>query len=132
MLAQMMGEPMKSISRAVRRRGGFILPSVLVILVVSLFVPAVAFGKQATPSASPAATPAFGTGLQGAVDWLLSVEAADGGFVGFSGTSDPGITTDALIALGAAQNAGVNVDTSKALAYLAQNGLTYAQTGTGQ
>jgi hypothetical protein len=37
-----------------------------------------------------------------------------------------------VIALGAAKNSGIDLDLSKAVAYLEQNGLVYAQTGTGQ
>jgi hypothetical protein len=121
---------MTSVLRSFRRRSGLVLSVCLVVLLFSAVLPAVAVAKQATPAATP--SPSFGTGLQGAVDWLLSQEAADGGFVGFSGTSDPGATTDALIALGAAKNSGIDVDLSKAVAYLEQNGLVYAQTGTGQ
>ncbi len=123
---------MTSAFHSSRRRSGPVLFGLLVVLMISVLLPTVAFAKQATPDASPAATPSFGTGLQGAVDWLLSQEAADGGFVGFSGTSDPGATTDAVIALGAARNSGMDVDLSKSVAYLEQNGLVYAQTGTGQ
>jgi prenyltransferase beta subunit len=119
---------MTSALLSLRRRSGLVLSSLLVVFMFSALLPTSAVAKQATP----AATPSFGTGLQGAVDWLLSQEAADGGFVGFSGTSDPGATTDAVIALGAAKINGIDVDLSKAVDYLEQNGLVYAQAGTGQ
>jgi hypothetical protein len=110
------------------RRFGSVLFGVCVLLLLSLVAPFAVSAKQATPAAAPS----FGTGLEGSVKWMLAQEAPDGGFIGFSGTSDPGVTTDAVIALGAAQNAGIDVDLSKAVAYLEQNGIVYAQTGTGQ
>ena len=68
--------------------------------------------------------------------WLQTQQAADGGFVGFSGTSDPGATLDAVIALAAAEHTGVDSgDTiAKAIAYLGSGdvALVYAQTGVGQ
>ena len=73
-------------------------------------------------------------GLPAAVAWLAAQQGADGGFVGYSGKSDPGATTDAVIALGAARQAGVGVDRplAAALAYLAKNGRGYAAAGPGQ
>mgnify|MGYP001405691819 CR=1 FL=1 len=88
--------------------------------------------REATPAASPAA----GTGLAGAVGWLLTQQAEDGGFPGFSGESDPGVTLDAVVALAAAERAGVDTGgaVADALAWLAQGdvALVYAQTGVGQ
>ncbi|GBD19624.1 hypothetical protein HRbin28_00057 [bacterium HR28] len=40
--------------------------------------------------------------LAGATHWLLTQQRPDGGFAGFSGESDPGITVDAVLALAAA------------------------------
>ncbi|HEU5433224.1 MAG TPA: hypothetical protein VFU81_16270, partial [Thermomicrobiales bacterium] len=53
---------------------------------------------------------------------------------GYSGASDPGATTDAAIALGAARQTGVDVDRplAAALAYLAKNDRDYAAAGLGQ
>src|SRR6476469_1625902 len=67
-------------------------------------------------------------GLPAAVAWLTGQQQADGGFAGFSGKSDPGATTDAIIALGAARQAGVDVERSlaAALAWLAKNDQAYA------
>jgi hypothetical protein len=67
---------------------------------------------------------------------LLGQQADDGGFVGFSGETDAGTTVDAVLALAAARQAGVDVDVDlePALAYLGQGdvALVYAQTGAGQ
>jgi len=40
--------------------------------------------------------------LAGATRWLIAQQRSDGGFAGFSGESDPGITVDAVLALAAA------------------------------
>lgn len=78
------------------------------------------------------ATPSAESSLTSAVEWLISQQADDGGFLGFSGTSDPGVTADAVLALAAAKNAGVDVDLSSMIVYLQENALVYAQTGPGQ
>ena len=83
---------------------------------------------QATPS--PVSDPA--TSLQAGVDWLLSQPGDDGAWVGFTGESDPGVTIDAVIALAAAANTGIEVDLASAIQYLNENGKAYAQSGTGQ
>ncbi len=94
---------------------------------------------QAGPSlaqvASPAATPALG-GLEGAVAWLVAQQGEDGSFIGFTGEPDAGVTVDAILALTAAQAAGVDTTAAVAAAvgYLGSGdvALVYAQTGTGQ
>lgn len=90
-------------------------------------------GTALAQDASPAAG---GSPLEQAVAWLESQQAADGGFVGYTGESDAGFTLDALIALGAARNAGVDTSASidAALAFLGESdhALVYAQTGVGQ
>jgi Prenyltransferase and squalene oxidase repeat len=78
------------------------------------------------------ATPAAGSPVERAAAWLTTQQGADGGFLGFSGTSDPSTTADAIVALVAAGNAGVPVDVTKAVDYLEQNALVYAQGGPGQ
>ncbi len=105
-------------------------------LIGSLIVLA-GIGSAAAQDGSGAATPVPGaSGIEGAVAWLLPQQADDGGFVGFSGESDAGTTLDALMALAAANQAGV--DTSdpidRAIAYLESGdvALVYAQTGVGQ
>jgi hypothetical protein len=82
--------------------------------------------------ATPNATPSAGQGLEGAVAWLVAQQQPDGGFLGFSGASDPGATTDAVIALAAARNSGTDVDLTSAVGYLESTAIDYAQTGTGQ
>jgi hypothetical protein len=91
--------------------------------------------QEVSPAASPA-SPVAGTELEGATAWLLTQQAEDGGFVGFSGTSDPGVTIDAIVALAAAEGAGIDTGTAidDAVAYLESGevALVYAQTGVGQ
>ena len=54
----------------------------------------------ATPVAAQQASPTAGApGLAAGVAWLLQQRADDGGFVGFSGTTDMGTTVDAVLAL---------------------------------
>lgn len=91
-------------------------------------------GQSATPDASPFASPVAGTPLERSVSYLQSQQGEDGGFPGFEGTSDPGVTADAVVALAAARAAGVDTDSSigDALAHLETGGITYAETGPGQ
>jgi hypothetical protein len=90
--------------------------------------------QEATPGAlseSTAISP-----VEAASAWLREQQDTSGGFLGFSGEPDPGTTTDAVIALYAAQQrdpaAAAALDA--ALAYLerAENGAAYGQTGPGQ
>ena len=78
-----------------------------VLVAVAMFSAwlAPAAAQQATPS--PSASARSLSDVQSAVDWLLAQEAEDGGFIGYSGSSDAGTTVDALIALGAAKRAGI-------------------------
>jgi hypothetical protein len=80
----------------------------------------------------PGRQPDDGDPVLRAVAYLQSQQAADGGFLGFSGTGDPGVTADAVLALVAAGKAGVPVDVSAAVAFLTANGEAYALTGAGQ
>jgi hypothetical protein len=59
---------------------------------------------------------------------ILAQQDASGAFPGFSGEPDTAATIDALIALAAAQAAGVDVDLAPILAYLAGDALVFAQT----
>ncbi len=95
---------------------------------------ALAHDDHGTPSASPIASPEAAGSLEQAAAWLLTQQGPDGGFVGFSGTSDPGATADAVIALAAARETGVEVDAplEAALTYLDGQQAAYAQTGAGQ
>ena len=92
---------------------------------------------SAAQSASPVASPTTGaTGIEGAAKWLISQQAEDGSFLGFSGKADAGTTVDVIVALAAAKHAGVDVGSSieNAVAYLASGdvALVYTQTGVGQ
>lgn len=100
----------------------------LVAILTALALTPLSVLAQATPS--PAADPA--TSLQRGVEWLLSQQGDDGAWIGFTGESDPGVTIDAVIALAAAANAGVEVDLTAAIQYLSETGLAYADSGTGQ
>ncbi|MDQ4100528.1 MAG: cell wall anchor protein [Chloroflexota bacterium] len=96
-----------------------------------------ALAGQATPSASPVASPVGqGGGVAAAAAWLLGQQAEDGGFVGFEGVSDPSVTADAIFALVAARDAGAPADVDAALqravAFLEQQSAGYAVTGAGQ
>jgi hypothetical protein len=90
-----------------------------------------------TPVMAQEASPVAGTSsLAGAVDWLLTQQAEDGGFIGFTGESDTGFTLDAVLALVAADHAGVGSGDAvdRAIAYIGaeDHALVYAQTGVGQ
>jgi hypothetical protein len=90
-----------------------------------------------TPAMGQTASPVAGSNaLAGAVDWLLTQQADDGGFIGFTGESDPGFTLDAVLALVAADHAGVGSGDAvdRAIAYIGaeDHALVYAQTGVGQ
>lgn len=89
--------------------------------------------QDGTPEATPARTAG---GLGGAVSWLRAQQADDGGYIGFSGESDPGITIDAIIALAAAEDAGVDTGDAidRAVVYLESGdvALVYIQSGVGQ
>lgn len=100
----------------------------LVALVTLALLPGVATAQQATPAATPTDS------LAASVAWLIAQQDASGGFPGFSGEPDPGVTTDAVLALAAAADTDPAAQSAldKAVAYLAANGEAYAQTGPGQ
>jgi len=107
------------------------LSRIALLLVVALLVlstGSTVVAQDATPAASPTAGGPIGL----AVGYIQSQQAADGGYLGFSGASDPGATSDAVLALVAAGKTGGAVDVSDALAYLTANGQPYASTGAGQ
>lgn len=107
----------------------------LVWLALAMVVPVGA--QEATPSvdASPVAANAS-PDLQAAANWLMEQQLEDGAFVGFSGEADAGTTVDAIIALVAAEQAGIDTGTSvdDAITYLASGDvvLVYEQIGVGQ
>lgn len=92
--------------------------------------------SNASPVASPMASPVPGGGIAAATQWLISQQGADGSFNGFSGKADAGTTVDALLALVAAKQSGIDVGDAidKAIAFLksADIALVYTQTGVGQ
>ena len=90
--------------------------------------------QEATPGAlseSTAISP-----VEAASAWLREQQDASGGFLGLSGEPDPGTTTDAVMALYAAQprDSAAAAALDAALAYLehGENGADYARTGPGQ
>ncbi len=87
--------------------------------------------------ATPAGTEETVVDLQAATDWLIAQQdETGGGFPGFSGEPEVGITIDALIALVSAQLRGIDVGSAidDAVAYLESGDAAsgYAQTGVGQ
>ncbi len=108
-------------SRIVRQLG------VIAVMFLLLIAP-IEVHAQATPEASPQNS---GDSLQAAVDWLLSQQGTDGAWLGFSGTPDVGVTIDAVLALAAARNAGIEVDLSQAITFLDETIAEDAQTSAG-
>lgn len=110
-----------------------LLASVLLAAALSTSLPVIASAQSPTPIPMPGE--GMG-GLRAATDWLIGQQAEDGGFAGFSGASEPSITIDAIMALAAAQQQGVDVGTSidDAVAYLESSDVApvFAQTGPGQ
>ncbi|MCA9879449.1 MAG: hypothetical protein KC442_16770 [Thermomicrobiales bacterium] len=100
----------------------------LVALVALAVLPGAAAARQATPAATPSDP------LAASVAWLLAQQDASGGFPGLSGELDPGVTTDAALALAAVASTDPAAPPAldRAVAYLAANGEAYAQTGPGQ
>jgi hypothetical protein len=74
--------------------------------------------------------------VEAASTWLREQQDTSGGFSGLSDEPDPGTTTDAVIALYAAQQSdpAATASLDAALAYLEreENGAVYAETGPGQ
>ncbi len=101
---------------------------ILIALLALVASPLSSFA-QASPEASPVAS---NDSLQAGVDWLVSQQGADGAWIGFSGTADVGVTIDAVLALVAAAETGVEVDLTSATTYLDANIEPYAETGPGQ
>lgn len=108
-------------------------------------LPVMQAGVVAQTTSTPAGSPVTGSSgiaaaAAGAADraagWLVSRQADDGSFAGFSGKADAGTTVDAILALVAARDAGVDVGSSidDAVGYLASGdiALVYTQTGVGQ
>ena len=112
----------------------WLIPLLLAVSLVTSIITlpgTVALGQVATPAAlseSTAMSP-----VEAASVWLREQQDASGRFLGFSGEPDPGTTTDAVMALYAAQKrdpaAAAALDA--AVIYLEENGAAYA-TGPGQ
>src|SRR5690606_20602575 len=79
------------------------------LMAMAIVLPAGA--QDSTPVASPPG--AGGGGLATATSWLLDQQLENGAFAGFSGEEDAGTTVDAINALVAASNAGI--DTTEAV-----------------
>jgi hypothetical protein len=107
---------------------------VLVMVACALSL-SLGWGMTAAEEASPSSTVA-GTGIEGAVAWLVSQQGEDGAFAGFTGEPDAGVTVDAIMALAAAGHAGISTTPAigRALGYLGSGdvALVYVQTGVGQ
>ena len=88
-------------------------------------------GPSAFAAQSGGAPTAQEDSVQRSVDWLMTQQAEDGGFVGFSGESDPGATCDAVIALAAAAHTGAAIELEPAIDYLRTQALVYTQFGPG-
>lgn len=84
-----------------------------------------------TAFAAPVSAQENTASVESAVQWLLSQQNDDGGFIGFSGESDAGATVDAVLAISSAQQAGIEVDLESAMKYLESQALVYAQFSPG-
>ncbi len=108
----------------------------LILALTLILSPALTLAHPAAQPATPEASaePGADPNLVRAVDHLLSQQDDAGGFLGLSGEPDPGVTIDAVLALKAASQRGVDTTAAldRALAYLEENGAAYAATGPGQ
>lgn len=107
------------------------LAALLAILALALgTLPAGSLAQSAATPEAPGPDPA----LIRAVDYLLGQQGEDGGFLGLEGEPDPGITIDAVFALKAAGQRGVDTAAAidRALVYLEAAGGAYAEQGAGQ
>jgi hypothetical protein len=100
---------------------------ILAILTIFLLVLA--------PGASVSANQfTVGRALTGAVTWLTTQQRADGGFAGFTGESDPGMTVDAVLALasvGIDPGSVQQVGGASAIAYLESVATRYSEKPGG-
>ena len=111
-----------------RRQIVRIVAMILMALAVALPVGA----QDATPEAGSADH----ADVQAATTWLMDQQLDNGAFAGFTGEADAGTTVDAIMALAAAEQSGVDVGTSldDAIGYLSEGdvALVYEQIGVGQ
>ena len=120
-----------------RRDHARLIPLFLAIVFATSVAMLAESGSQAqesTPGA-PAANSAISP-VEAASKWLRGQQDASGAFLGMPGEPDPGTTTDAVIALYAAQRrdpaASASLDAAMAYLEREENGAVYAQTGPGQ
>ena len=110
------------------------LLALLVAIVVAGSGSSRGLAQGATPGAGPTPTPDPSVvAVERAATYLLDLQADDGGFVGFSGETDPSTTADAVVALKAADERGVAVTDALAAAagYLEEQAVDFAATGAG-
>lgn len=107
----------------------------LIMLMLATMVPASIAAQDATPAASPLPSPVGSGGVGDAVIWLIDQQQEDGSWLGFSGEPDAGTTIEAVLALAAADEAGLDVGDSIDLAMgwldTGDNAAGYATSGPG-
>ena len=113
----------------------WLLPVLLAVSLITSIMTlprTVSFAQGATPAALSESTAMLP--VEAASVWLREQQDASGGFLGFSGEPDPGTTTDAVMALYAAQerDPAAAAALGAAVNYLEKNGAAYAATGPGQ
>ena len=111
---------------------GLLVALLVIVALGGLFqLSPAARAREATPHAISAAST---KALAAASAWLRSQQGKDGGFLGSSSEPDPGLTTDAALALSAAEMADPEASAAlaAAIAYLDANGADYAALGAGQ
>lgn len=115
------------------RRGDWRLLRLALFLFVCLAAPPLALAQDQTGTPDADATPTRDP-LARATDWLIAQQGSDGGFVGFSGSSDPGLTADVVVALHAASVRGIDVDVplTAATSYLLDVAPDVGASGPGQ
>ncbi len=117
-------------------KAGF--PAVLVALVLAasglVLTPGPGVAQNATPAVVTATPDPALDALDRAIAYLIDQQGDDGGFIGLSGTSDPGTTADAVVALKAAEIRGVATTSAinTATGYLEDQAAAYAAVGPGQ
>lgn len=105
--------------------------SFLVRLSLGLLLTLLLIG-QSSGLATAQATPEASTGgLDAAVAWLVSQQHESGGFIGFSGEPDAGLTIDAVLALTSVPSPD-STALEAATNFLREQGEAYAAFGPGQ
>ncbi len=113
------------------RRVAWLLAALGLAVSMLTATPAVV-AQESTPYAHSEST--AGTHVSAASKWLRGQQDASGGFPGFDGTVDAGTTTDAAIALFAAQadDPEAAAALERAVTFLEQEGAAYVGNGAGQ